>query len=106
MAVKSYARGHSVMYVDGQWVYTDNGEPISNNERECSFCECKTTTEGHDGCLGTLPGVVNACCGHGLTERAYIQFENGMVDRGKSALLTIKIMKQTKAQNEEIDKKE
>lgn len=29
-----------------------------------------------DHCLGSLPGVISACCGHGRTE-GYIIFENG-----------------------------
>jgi len=33
------------------------------------------TDEGHDGCLGTLPGpIMNACCGHGNWKIAYIQY--------------------------------
>lgn len=28
--------------------------------------------EGPDPCLGYLPGVSHACCGHGVTERAYV----------------------------------
>ena len=35
-----------------------------------------------DGCLGMLPGVVDACCGHGDKEKAYIHFQNGVVLRG------------------------
>jgi hypothetical protein len=31
---------------------------------------------GPDPCLGKLPGVVNACCGHGL-QPGYVIFENG-----------------------------
>ncbi len=29
------------------------------------------TPEGYDACLGKLPDVVYACCGHGITEKAY-----------------------------------
>ncbi|KKM83850.1 hypothetical protein LCGC14_1305030 [marine sediment metagenome] len=29
-----------------------------------------------DPCLGKLPGVISACCGHGLHE-GHIRFENG-----------------------------
>lgn len=44
---------------------------------DCDHCGLKATKEGHDGCLGELPGpVMNACCGHGQDEVAYIQFDN------------------------------
>lgn len=35
-----------------------------------------------DPCLGNLPGVSNACCGHGVPEDAYINFTNGVMIRG------------------------
>lgn len=35
----------------------------------------------HGSCLGNLPGVVAACCGHGVKE-GYIKFSNGTVVRG------------------------
>lgn len=40
----------------------------------CGYCLKKRTTEGHDGCIGTLENVMNACCGHGEVDAAYIQF--------------------------------
>lgn len=44
----------------------------------CGHCGLSRTPEGHDGCIGTLPGVTNACCGHGGTaEGAYVQFSFG-----------------------------
>lgn len=46
-------------------------------DQRCGFCGLAKTPEGHDGCLGTLPGVMNACCGHGRPHEAYIQFEDG-----------------------------
>jgi ribosomal protein L37AE/L43A len=50
--------------------------------QRCGHCKKSKTPEGHDGCLGTLPGdVMNACCGHGEKVGAYIQYgtegENG-----------------------------
>lgn len=39
------------------------------------------TKEGYDACLGRLPGVVAACCGHGVDD-GYILFENGVNIRG------------------------
>lgn len=41
----------------------------------CDHCWLGPTPEGHDGCLGTLPGpIMNACCGHGNSSQAYIQY--------------------------------
>lgn len=41
----------------------------------CAKCGLPPTPEGHDGCLGTLPGpIMNACCGHGNDSQAYIQY--------------------------------
>lgn len=40
----------------------------------CLHCNKSRTVEGHDGCIGTLKNVMNACCGHGETNMAYVQF--------------------------------
>lgn len=50
-------------------------------ERRCGFCGEQATPDGHDPCIANLPGVTNACCGHGIDE-GYVQFENGVVIRG------------------------
>ena len=47
----------------------------------CRWCNRERTPEGHDGCLGTLPGVVYACCGHG-GDAGYVMFENGLTITG------------------------
>lgn len=39
----------------------------------CRHCQMERTPEGHDPCLGTLPGVQYACCGHG-TRGGYVWF--------------------------------
>ena len=41
----------------------------------------KRTPEGHDPCIANLPGVVFACCGHGVKE-GYVCFESGTIIRG------------------------
>jgi len=52
----------------------------------CIKCHKGHTQEGHDGCLGTLPGqVINACCGHGQGRNAYIQYRRGGIVRGSYA---------------------
>jgi hypothetical protein len=59
---------------------TNHSDP-SSNRMPCVKCGKLPTEEGHDACLGTLPGVVDACCGHGVKE-PYIIFENGLTIRG------------------------
>lgn len=44
----------------------------------CDSCSLFKTKGQPDPCLGELPGVDSACCGHGETE-GYIKFENGRV---------------------------
>lgn len=71
-------RGHPIQEHDGIWLYTDTKQPVAENpQRPCGYCGRAITTEGYDGCLGKLPGVANACCGHGNPSDAYIQFEVG-----------------------------
>jgi hypothetical protein len=53
----------------------------SEHRKPCVKCGKLPTKEGHDACLGNLPGVIDACCGHGVKE-AYINFENGVTIRG------------------------
>ena len=42
----------------------------------CGHCKIKRTIDGHDGCMGTLKNVMNACCGHGENKMAYVQFNH------------------------------
>lgn len=78
MVARGYVHGHPIEYdeVQQKWVYSDTREPITNN-RPCKKCGRLPTPEGYDVCLGYLPGVKNACCGHGVDGEGYIQFENG-----------------------------
>lgn len=46
----------------------------------CARCFRELPEEGPDPCLGMLPGVEFACCGHGKG-RGYIVFENGTILR-------------------------
>lgn len=51
---------------------------------ECPECHLKRGADGHDPCMGALPGVKYACCGHGgktMSSDGYIYFENGTVVR-------------------------
>lgn len=48
---------------------------------KCQRCGRERLKTGEDPCLGHLPGVKFACCGHG-TQTGYITFENGVTIRG------------------------
>ena len=85
-------RGHEIVCRGEEWFYADSGEPVAGNERECGHCGKANTEEGHDGCLGRLSGVVNACCGHGTASEAYIQYDDGSELRGERALEVLYIM--------------
>lgn len=54
----------------------------------CEKCGLPPTLEGHDGCLGVLPEnlVMNACCGHGCDNMAYIQYWDGDDITGPAAV--------------------
>ena len=43
----------------------------------CGPCGRERVLGQPDPCLGLLPGVAAACCGHGL-DRGYVLFENGI----------------------------
>lgn len=84
----AHLRGHTILWVDDKrWVYADTLEPLPNSGgrlRPCRHCGRRATLgQGDiDPCLGVLPGVKNACCGHGEPSRAYIQFANGVTIEG------------------------
>ena len=78
-------RGHEIVYSSGKWYYKDTMMPTVGSVRDCGYCGKSNTEEGHDGCIGTLPDVMNACCGHGVIEQAYIQYSNGKIIGGIKA---------------------
>lgn len=74
--------GHILVKEDSGWVYEDSKEPFDrDNLRPCPHCNKELKKDGMDPCLGELPGVVAACCGHGGRgfHSPYIMFENGIV---------------------------
>jgi hypothetical protein len=87
----SAVRGHIVVVREGEddvWRYADTGELFSCGEqRACIRCGKAGTVDGHDECIGSLPGVVNACCGHGNVDYAYVHYQSGLVMRGHAAVL-------------------
>lgn len=80
---RSSLRGHKIIENEGVFRFADTGESTVETweQRPCGYCGLSNTIEGHDGCLGTLEGVVNACCGHGCVDDAYVQFCTGEVLR-------------------------
>lgn len=91
----SMFRGHQIELRNDQYVFSDTGELVSETweSRPCGYCNEFNTAEGHDACLGTLPGVINACCGHGSVREAYVQFKNKDVVRGSAAVEVQEILK-------------
>jgi len=81
--ITAQEKGYQITYnvENEQWIYVDTKEPVENNPRPCKRCGQLPTKEGYDACLGKLPGVKNACCGHGY-EDGYIMFEDGTTIRG------------------------
>ncbi len=79
--MSDYFRGYKIHRKAGEWFFDDTNQPTVTTwmERPCGYCGKYNTTDGHDGCLGTLPKVINACCGHGQIEEAYVQFSDGFV---------------------------
>lgn len=71
---------------DGEFYFSDTGEPTASTwfNRPCGHCGLwGNSNDGlPDPCLGVLPGVTNACCGHGDPSMAYICFKGGVVVRG------------------------
>ena len=80
-------RGHPISLGPDGWNYDDTGEATDKawSVRACGKCGLSFTPEGHDGCLGEIPGVLNACCGHGSEREAYVQREDGEELRGAEA---------------------
>lgn len=76
-------RGHPVIHKNDEPFYKDTGLPVAGSApRPCIRCKRLFNFGKPDACLGALPGVKNACCGHGNKEDAYIQFNSGVVVRG------------------------
>ena len=78
-------RGHDIIRTkSGHYLFCDDGafycaadatEVPPERERPCRHCGLMPIN-GRDACLGELPGVINACCGHGVDE-AYVEFATG-----------------------------
>jgi len=69
---------------DEVWRYADDHSEVNKvGPRPCTKCKRKAKDYGgHDPCIAALPGVVNACCGHGVHD-GYISFKDGRTIRGR-----------------------
>lgn len=68
--MRGWLRGHEVEWdeTDAVWRHVDSHTPANGPAaelRECPQCGEFPTAEGHDSCLGTIPGAAGGCCGHG-----------------------------------------
>lgn len=98
--VTSTYRGHAIRWVaepHQHWVYELDNMPIKlDPARPCGKCGIPDTPEGHDGCLGNLPGVINACCGHGEDDSAYVMLPDRSCIRGQEAIVEIERLKRVR----------
>lgn len=83
---KSYFRGWPIIWLGDkeQWVYENDLSPLPANGgdiRSCKKCGKIFSLESHDPCLGILPGIKQACCGHGAKGKSFICFDNGLIIR-------------------------
>jgi len=88
-----YLRGHKIEKLDGKFVYSDTKEITVNNNRPCGYCGLPNTSQNYDGCLGKLPKIMNACCGHGQEDESYLQYWDGSIISGKQAIKEIERLK-------------
>ena len=90
MTARSKHRGHPMYFDEAAdlWRYADDGSAVQDHwkTRPCGCCDVGFTEDGHDPCIAGLPGVSNACCGHGVDSEAYVQFENGRCESGAEAI--------------------
>lgn len=88
MTARSFIRGHAIYWDERHkiWRFDDTHEPTETTwfDRPCGYCGLYGNSNNGDvdPCLGFLPGVTNACCGHGDPEESYICFQGGLVIRG------------------------
>lgn len=71
MTVHFWQHGNpAVVLTDGSFAYANDPAPFGS--KSCPRCGRMPTPEGHDACLGWIPGVRSACCGHGVEETYYV----------------------------------
>ena len=101
--VTSKNRGKDIYYDEAKeiWRYANNDKPVPEEHKTmpCGHCGRNYTKEGHDGCLGTLIGVMNACCWHVKPEDAYVQFFDGNSIHGEDARVILDILKKASSKS-------
>ncbi len=102
MACRSMWFGHEIEEIDGEWVFSNTNKPTIGSDPLCGYCHEHQTIEGHDACLGTLPGVKNACCGHGQIADAYVQMLDGGWEQGRTAIKLIISLHEEQGEEKEI----
>jgi hypothetical protein len=59
----------------------------------CDHCGQRCSDDSDDDpCIEGLPGVLNACCGHGDEREAYVQMRDGTWVGGSDALVVIRYL--------------
>ena len=98
MESEGYLRGHKIICIDEYCFYADIKEPTASTykDRPCGNCGKQYTKEGHDACLGTLKGLMNACCGHGENRDAYVQFLDKTSIHDEDAVVILNVLKRNK----------
>lgn len=72
--------GHVVENSPAGVIYRDDGTLVDDyNQRACLGCLARCGNGEHDPCIANLPGVSQACCGHGLALTPRTQQPNGYV---------------------------
>jgi len=77
----TFVRGNAIYWIvpENRYVYADGTPYDPDHDRPCVHCGRLPTPEGYDACLGHLPGVKAACCGHGVLD-GYVMRENEEVE--------------------------
>ena len=97
MTSRGHHRGHQMWFDESaqEWRYKDDDTivHVGCKMRPCGHCGELATEDGHDPCISNLPGVMNACCGHGQDKGAYVQLLDGHSLIGESALTVMAELK-------------
>jgi len=93
MGATASSRGWPIHFKNGEWLMDDTGKP-DDGILPCKQCGKHPAEDEHDPCIANLPGVRNACCGHGDTEEPYISFVGlpRVTLRGQPAIVVMKAL--------------
>ena len=84
MTARGIIRGHDAYYdaTASQWCYTGTNQPVDRTTVNCPQCDAACGNNAPDPCIGTIPGVTSACCGHGRHDGYIIWAATSRTDRG------------------------